>query len=451
MADVTSSIAAIRKTYIREDADPLLVLNAALERANSNASHNVYLAHDQEWSHNEARRLRREDIDTQPLWGIPISLKDCFDLAGFPTSCGSRFYRDHHGLAATDSTVAATLRSAGAVITGKTHLHQLAYGITGENRDFGDCLQPLDATHLTGGSSSGAAASVQEGSAMAAIGTDTGGSIRVPAALCGVAGYRSSITLNSAHLWQGGYHLAATFDTVGWLYRHLADGPLLGHALLGLPIANPPSVDGLRIGIPNSSLMQDCDPDVLTGLELWQSRFQELQGSVASFDASLWLDAMSIYAPIVASEASALHIGYFHHFEPAIAERLAWGTSLSSAELLRRRQELADFRAATEELFRRYDYLLLPCAPMSSIAADADHTETRARILRYTTPISLAGLPVVTLPTLRSGIPAGGFQLVGPLGSDAELLALSAFLSAKFEDSITPPPPLFTKADSSIG
>jgi aspartyl-tRNA(Asn)/glutamyl-tRNA(Gln) amidotransferase subunit A len=448
MADATSSIAAIRAIYIREDSDPLVVLNAALERANSNASHNVYLAHDQEWSHNEARRLRRGDIDTQPLWGIPISLKDCFDLSGFPTSCGSRFYRDHHGLAATDSTVAARLRSAGAVITGKTHLHQLAYGITGENREFGDCLQPFNATHLTGGSSSGAAASVQERSALAAIGTDTGGSIRVPAALCGVAGYRSSITLNTADLWHGGYHLAATFDTVGWLYRNLADGPLLGHALLGLPIADPPSMDGLRIGIPNSSFMQDCDPEVLTSLELWRSRFQELQGSIANFDASLWPDAMSIYAPILASEAAALHKGYFHHFEPAIAERLAWGASLSSSELLRRRQQLVDFRAETDTLFQRYDYLLLPCAPMSSIAAGADHAETRARILRYTTPISLAGLPVVTLPTLRSGIPTGGLQLVGPLGSDAALLALSAFLSAKFEDGLTLPPSLFPKADS---
>jgi Asp-tRNA(Asn)/Glu-tRNA(Gln) amidotransferase A subunit family amidase len=435
-AAATSSITAIRQSYIREDSDPLLVLNAALERANSNASHNVYLAHDPEWARNEARKLRREDIDTQPLWGIPISLKDCFDLSGFPTSCGSRFYRDHHGVATTDSAVAAKLRSAGAVITGKTHLHQLAYGITGENRDFGDCLQPRDAASLTGGSSSGAAASVQEGSALAAIGTDTGGSIRVPAALCGVAGYRSSITLNTAQLWQGGYHLAPSFDTVGWLYRDLADGPLLGHALLGLPIANPPSVDGLRIGIPNSFFIQDCAHDVLAGLELWQSRFQKLQGSVESFDANLWLDAMSIYAPLVASEAAAVHQGYFHHFEPAIAERLTWGASLSSVELLRHRQELAVFRDATDALFQSFDYLLLPCASMSSIAAGKDHAETRARILRYTTPISVAGLPVVTLPTLRSGIPTGGLQLVGRLGSDAKLLALSASLSEKFEDGV---------------
>jgi Asp-tRNA(Asn)/Glu-tRNA(Gln) amidotransferase A subunit family amidase len=422
----------MRQMYLSGESDPRVALDAALERANSNASHNVYLAQNEDWSRNEALKLRREDIDTQPLWGIPVSLKDCFDLAGFATSCGSGFYRDHHGVAAVDSTVAAKLRSAGAVITGKTHLHQLAYGITGENRDFGDCLQPLHAAHLTGGSSSGAAASVQEGSALAAIGTDTGGSIRVPAALCGVVGYRSSITFNTPHVWQGGYHLAATFDTVGWLYRDLADGPLLGHALLDLPIANATSVEGLRIGIPHSLFIQDCAPDVLATLQLGQSCFQALHASVASFDASFWSEAMSIYAAILASEAAALHQGYFHHFEPAIAERLAWGASLSSAELLRRRQQLDDFRAATYALFQIFDYLLLPCAPMSAIAAGADHAESRVRILRYTTPVSLAGLPVVTLPLLRLGTPAGGLQLVGPMGSDAALLALSALLS---EDS----------------
>jgi aspartyl-tRNA(Asn)/glutamyl-tRNA(Gln) amidotransferase subunit A len=244
-------------------------------------------------------------------------------------------------------------------------------------------------------------------------------------------------SLGTNHVWQGGYHLAATFDTVGWLYRDLADGPLLGNALLDLPIANAPSADGLRIGSPHSIFLQDCAPDVLATLQLWQSRFQALQGSVASFDAGFWSEAMSIYAPILASEAAALHKGYFHHFEPAIAERLAWGASISAAEFLRLHQQLADFRAATEALFQTFDYLLLPCAPTSSIAAGADHAETRARILRYTTPISLAGLPVVTLPSFRLGNPAGGLQLVGPMGSDAALLALSALLSEKSENDAT--------------
>jgi aspartyl-tRNA(Asn)/glutamyl-tRNA(Gln) amidotransferase subunit A len=422
----------LRQLYLSGESNPLAELDAALAHANSNVSHNVYLSQDEEWSRNEARKLHSEDLAHQPLWGVPVSLKDCFDLAGFPTSCGSRFYRDHNGIATSDSAIAAQLRSAGAVLTGKTHLHQLAFGITGESRDFGDCFQPLNAAHLTGGSSSGAAASVQEGSALAAIGTDTGGSIRAPAAFCGLAGYRSSVTLNPPHLWRGGYHLSPSFDTVGWLYRNLADGPLLGHALLDLPFATAPAIDRLRIATPDPSFLHDCDPDVLATLQLWQSRFQTLHSGLATFDAAFWSEAMSIYVPIQASEAAAIHQGHFHHFEPAIAERLAWGASIPSSELTQFHRQLAEFRASTHALFQSADYLLLPCAPVSSLAAGADHGQARARILRYTTPISLAGLPVVTLSTVGPHGPAGGLQLVGPLGSDAALLALSAFVSEKF-------------------
>src|SRR6202011_4339067 len=118
----------------------------------------------------------------------PVSLKDCFDLAGVVTTVGSRFYAQRNAPATEDSAVAARLRSQGAVIVGKTPLHPLAYGITGENPDYGDSTQPRDARSLTGGFSSGSAARVQEGSAAPAIGTDTGGSIRVPASLCGLAG-----------------------------------------------------------------------------------------------------------------------------------------------------------------------------------------------------------------------------------------------------------------------
>jgi aspartyl-tRNA(Asn)/glutamyl-tRNA(Gln) amidotransferase subunit A len=423
-----SSISVLRQQYLGDESTPLAELDAALAHANSNAGHNVYLAQNQDWSRNEARSLRREDIARQILWGIPVSLKDCFDLTGFATSCGSTFYRDHHGIAAADSAVAARLRSAGAVITGKTHLHQLAYGITGESTDFGDCLQPLNAAHLPGGSSSGAASSVQEGSALAAIGTDTGGSVRVPAALCGLAGYRSSLTLNTPEVWRGGYHLASSFDTIGWLYRNLIDGPLLGHALFDLPFAAAPAIDRLRIATPDESFLHDCDADVLATLHLWQSRLQARQATLSTFDAAFWADAMSILAPIQASEAAALHQGHFHHFEPAIAERLTWGASLSATELTPLHHQLDAFRASTNVLFESFDYLLLPCAPMSSLIAGADHASTRARILRYTSPISLAGLPVVTLPSPDPQNPAGGLQLVGPLGSDAALLALSASL-----------------------
>ena len=164
-----------------------------------------------------------------------------------------------------------------------------------------------------------------------------------------------------------------------------------------------------------------------------RSRFQELGARVGRFDAPFWSEAMSIYAPIQASEAAALHQGYFDHFETTIAERLAWGASIRPAELAQLHQRLGELGRPRMRYSRALIICSFPCAPMSSIAAGADHSATRLRILRYTTPISLAGLPVVVLPMLRAGAPAGGIQLIGPMRSDAALLALSASLSEKSE------------------
>lgn len=414
------SIASLRERYVRGDTDPLEQLELALARTNSNAGENVYLGQDVAWSRAEASRLRLEELAEKPLWGVPVSLKDCFDLEGFWTSCGSRFYREKHGVAAQDSAVAERLRAAGAVIVGKTHLHQLAYGITGENRDFGDCVQPRNAAWLTGGSSSGAAASVQEGSAMAAIGTDTGGSVRVPAALCGLAGYRSSIS-RQGRLWRGAGHLAESFDTVGWLYGDLADGPMLGRVLFGLPRVETPRVAGLRIGVPDEGFLRDCEAGVMQTLEERMQWFAERGGVVERFDASWWEAAFGILAPIQASEAAALHRGHFAEFELSIAERLAWGESIDWETCADWHFALAAFRARMNGLLLRFDYLLTPCAPMAALIAGEDQSQTRPQILRYTAPMSLAGSPVVAVPGM-----AGGLQLVGRLHEDAELLALSA-------------------------
>jgi aspartyl-tRNA(Asn)/glutamyl-tRNA(Gln) amidotransferase subunit A len=422
-----TTLTALRAAYLHDEADALSVIDAALARSNSNASRNVYLSQDLDSARSQASALRREDIAHKPLWGVPVSLKDCFDLTGHATTCGSHFYKGRARPAPADSAVAARLRTAGAVITGKTHMHQLAFGITGENPDFGDCLQPRDPTRLTGGSSSGAAASVQEGSAVAAIGTDTGGSIRVPAALCGLAGYRSSLTRNlppKHDLWDGGAHLSPTFDTLGWLYRNLADGPALGAALFDLPIVPAPALTGLRIGVPNGTFFHDCDPDVLETQHRWQRQLLQQGVHIDGFDSTFWEEALSIFFHIQATEAAFLHRGHYEHFDPVIAERLSWGASITEHEHDALHHLLGLFREQMTELFTRFDYLLLPCAPMSFLAAGGDHSKVRLRILRYTAPISAAGLPVVALPGA-----AGGLQLVGPLNADAELLALSAALA----------------------
>src|SRR5271163_351695 len=255
MNSAESPIQELRSRILRDQLGPRAIAEDALAHANSNASRNVYLSLDRDWTLAEAAALPERVPTTGPqplLYGLPISLKDCFDLAGFPTTCGSRFYAGHNGLATTDSWVAEKLRGQGAILTGKTHLQQLAYGITGENADYGDCVQPRDAALLTGGSSSGAAASVQEGSAIAAIGTDTGGSIRAPAALCGLAGYRASHGIGE---WRGAAHLAQSFDTLGWLFRDLCDAPLLAHALLDVPLAIHSAEQLIRIGAVDSAFL----------------------------------------------------------------------------------------------------------------------------------------------------------------------------------------------------
>ena len=328
--------------------EPAALANAALQRANQNAGRNTYLWRDPAWTLNEAARAAaipassaaRFGDGRADLWGIPVSVKDCFDLAGTPTSCGVQFYRDVNGLATQDSWLVQQLRKAGAVITGKTHLHPLAYGITGENPDFGDCEQPGNPGALTGGSSSGAAASVLEGSALAAIGTDTGGSIRGPAALCGLTGYRASIGRGD---WRGGAHLSQSFDTMGWLFRDLRDAPLLAETLAP---AKPATLRQFKnFAIVHDSFLHDCEPEIVASLRTATNELESLGLRSTIIDVDWWSQAFEIFAPIQAWEAARIHAGHFDEIQPAIRERLQWGARITDSELAILRERHAEFRA----------------------------------------------------------------------------------------------------------
>jgi Asp-tRNA(Asn)/Glu-tRNA(Gln) amidotransferase A subunit family amidase len=311
---------------------------------------------------------------------------------------------------------------------GKTNLHPLAYGITGENPDYGDCLQPRDAHRLTGGSSSGAAASVQEGSAVAAIGTDTGGSIRVPAALCGLAGYRASLDGARAQgLWRGSVHLAESFDTMGWIFRDLRDAPLLAEALFGI-FAPEWTGHRVRIACVDVEFMRDCESEVMEVFTNWRGRLRETGAEIVYFDSRFWEEAMEIFAPIQANEAAAIHTAAtgadFSHFQSSIAERLRWGASIKATEMQSLRGRHAEFRERMDLLLREHDFLIAPCAPVARIVSGVDNSGSRRKILRYTTPLSLCGSPVVTLPDASGS----GVQLAAARGEDARLVAFAAWL-----------------------
>ncbi len=307
MTGVRWTIRELRVALASGAVRPQDLAEEALSRANGNAGHNTYLWQNQEWTLAEAAKAeaipRGEGgpfgDGRDALWGLPISVKDCFDLGGAPTSCGVRFYRDLNGAAAKDSWLVERLRAAGAVIPGKTHLHPLAYGITGENPEFGDCVQPGEEGVLTGGSSSGAAASVLEGSAVAAIGTDTGGSIRAPAALCGLAGYRASLGRGD---WRGGAHLAPSFDTMGCLFRDLDDAPLLGGLFSNQPSSRQSSEarQFSRFAVVGANFLNDCEPEIVAALRDTCAELEALGLRGDVFDAGSWAHAFSIFAPIQA-------------------------------------------------------------------------------------------------------------------------------------------------------
>ena len=429
------TIRSLRPALASGNLNPIALAEEALAHSGKNPSRNTYLWQDAAWTLSEVARVQAMPRgaggpfadggpfgDGRPaLWGLPLSVKDCFDLAGAPTSCGTRFYRDLHPKEPNDSWLVQQLRASGAVIIGKTHLHPLAYGITGENPEFGDCLQPGNPTALTGGSSSGAVASVLEGSVVAAIGTDTGGSVRVPASLSGLAGYRATLGRGD---WSGGVHLGESFDTMGWLFRDLEDAPLLAAPFA--PADSAPQPAFTRFAAVPDSFLHDCEPEIV---ENFHSVIQEMKAlglEGHTIDVPWWANSTDIFAPIQAWEAARLHAGHFELIQPAIRERLQWGASISGPEIAALRLRHAAFNARIDELFAEHELLLLPCAPVARLTAGADHSKTRPRLLRYTTPFSLAGVPAVAIPCIL-----GGMQLAAARGNDKPLLQIAARLGAQ--------------------
>jgi Asp-tRNA(Asn)/Glu-tRNA(Gln) amidotransferase A subunit family amidase len=423
------SIRSLRSALANGVTTPTRLAETALANANQNEHRNTYLWRDPEWTMREAERAEQmprgeggpfgDGRDT--LWGLPIAVKDCFDLAGAPTTCGTTFYHDRNGIAAHDSWIVQRLRALGAVITGKTHLHALAYGITGENPEFGDCLQPGNPGALTGGSSSGACASVMEGSAVAAIGTDTGGSVRVPAALCGLAGYRASLGRGN---WRGGAHLSQTFDTLGWLFADLEEAPLLSAFFAEREPAHISAYG--RFATVSDAFLHDCEPEILDIYHRTIRELEELGLRATQIDVNWWNEAQDTFAPIQAWEAAELHRGNFGHFEDAIRSRLEWGAGIRPQQIAELRARHEKFRLRMDELFEQHELILLPAAPVAKLEAGADHSQTRKRLLRYTAPFSMAGAPAVTIPCA-----SGGIQIAASRESDESLLQFVAVLAAR--------------------
>ena len=407
-----SPSAAAREVHARVSALPDALRNAALAWLRPELD----LAEDlDQWNGLTARRSERVEVNTlHPLHGVPFLLKDLFDVASVPTRAGSTFL-DKVRPTPGDSMIVSRLRGLGAALAGKTHLVEFASGLTGENPHYGDCPHPYFTDRLSGGSSSGSAALVAAGVVPLAIGTDTGGSVRVPAAWCGLYGFR--LTPDDP-LIRDAFALAPTMDTAGWFTANANDMLTTWRAFV-LGRASPPAKSPRGCYLLGRSLLPSIDPRVDAACEEAAAQFAT-HADVPTETALLnsWRDAVEAYVTIGMSEAYAVHRNWLapfrEHYDPVIWQRFTDAGHYPPGKIVAARATLQQVRQTWTQFFATYDCLVLPSVPTAAPTKAECTTDLRRAILALTAPASLGGLPILSLPVpLTSGLTAG-LQVVLP-------------------------------------
>ena len=383
-----------------------------------------------------ADRLRAAGVDPGALGGIPVSVKDLFDVAGLPTRAGAARVRAAVPPAGADAAAVARLRRAGAAIVGKTNMTEFAYSGLGLNPHYGTPRNPYDRKtgRIPGGSSSGAAVSVTDGMAAAAIGTDTGGSVRIPAALCGLAGFKPTARRVPR---DGCFPLSDSFDSIGPIALDVSDCALLDAILAGedpvVPV--PRSAAGLRFLAPSNVVFDRVDHHVAAAFERAVDRLARAGAHVDRSPLPL-LDRYAAEGRAgrqLAAEAFWLHraelAAFPERFDPRVSGRMLAGESVSAAEYIERLRWRAGFIADFRAAFAGYDAVVWPTvavvAPLlAELAFDDDaYADANLLVLRNTTIVNVADGCALTVPMHDPGEPPAGFQLAAPSGHDRRLLA----------------------------
>jgi aspartyl-tRNA(Asn)/glutamyl-tRNA(Gln) amidotransferase subunit A len=414
-------------TLIKEkQLSPTELIEACLARIERlNPTLNAFLSvmddQAQEEARNAAEAIRRGE-DWGPLHGIPVGIKDLIDVAGVPTTAGSDFLRDH--VAAGDADVTLQLKSAGAIIIGKTHLHEYAIGATNVNPHYGPARNPWNRDYSPGGSSGGSAAAVAASLCLGALGTDTGGSVREPSALCGLTGIRPGIGRVST---RGVIPMSWTLDTVGPM-AHTAEDVALMLDVLDAQQLTPARcmdrlkepVEGLRLGLPEDDFFwQETDFQIVESVQGAVNTLADQGMQVVRVRLSMTPDIRRAAQVISLSDAAAYHRERLEaepgRFGDDVRVRLEWGTGHSGVDYALARQLGREWRQALEALFRdRVDVLALPTVPVPSHRIEGSEGSSAAReLLRFTYPFSLSGLPALSTPCgfTTEGFPVG-VQLV---------------------------------------
>ena len=370
--------------------------------------------------------------DRGPLHGVPIAVKDIIDVKDTPTTAASRVREGH--VAIVDAPVIERLRTAGAVIIGKTNLDEFAFGTTSEHSAFGAVRHPIDPTRSPGGSSGGSAVAVAAGMALAALGSDTGGSIRIPAAACGIVGLKPTLGEIST---DGVVPLSRTFDHVGPFTRTVGDARLLHQAMSGSGADAPRSARDLRLGIPRGYLTDVLDGDV-------RARFDEATAALRSAGATLTDVSIphasmtpAVYVHIHSSEGATFHARTLDsepdRYTPVVRMRLELGRYVLAQDYLRAMEGRELLRREVDEAFEDCDALVLPTLPIPAPPVGAetmmigDRPEpVRALMLRLTQLFNVTGHPAISIPcgVTSDGLPVG-LQLVGHRNQTQALLSVA--------------------------
>ncbi len=411
-------------------------MQTCLERIDSRRELNAFITVRGEEAVAEARAAEREIAGGRyrgPLHGIPVSVKDLIDVAGTATTSGSAV-PPRTGV--EDAPVVTRLREAGAIIIGKTNLHEFAFGTTSDETAFGAVRHPKDPSRSAGGSSAGAAVALVEGMCFASVGTDTGGSIRIPSAVCGTVGLKPT---GGELPCAGVVPLSTTLDHVGPMARSVADTRVLFGALLGGP---PPAREApagpRRFGVPEPYFCDRLDPAVRDALERTRAALLAAGHAVerVAIDRAPW--APDVYLHIVLPEASWYHARMVEAhpgaYSPGVRLRLEMGRYILAEDYVRALHLRDLLRAEVDRAIAPFDALLLPTLPITapplgaaSVDVDGARVPVRAVMLKLTQLFNITGHPAIALPagTDQAGWPVS-MQLVGHRHETGRLLDLAA-------------------------
>ena len=408
--------------------------------ATLNASCKAFIAVDIDRASKTAESLAIGPGDN-PLKGIPYACKDLFDVKGLATTGGSRVLADN--IAEHDAEVVTRMNQAGAIFIGKNNLHEFAYGATGENMLYGTTPNPYDPSRLAGGSSSGSAAALGYGLCAAALGTDTGGSVRAPAALCGLVGFKPTFGRIST---EGVIPYSWTLDHVGTLTRNAADTALLFDVLCDKP--QTPTVaklEGLRIGIPEGFFFARADTEILDSIERLMNFLGNAGAQLKPVSIPSMEHSRTVSLTVQMPEALSYHNRYLeqrgHLYSQDFRAGLALGQCLLAEQYIRAKRFIESYRREMNQVFDGVDLLLTPATPVIApkigtveVTVDGQVEPAGNAITRYTSFFNMTGHPAITLPCgmHSEGLPIAA-QLIGKHYGDEQLIATATLIESSYD------------------